>query len=178
MTIYDEICAAFRETLPRRLALSKAIEDLPSRLRTALSDALEAPNGSVEWLSDMHSRAVPYVYLARPVATENGQRKWEPSPNQHDLSRDDDGVLWFGLGLALVCPDMAPYFIHFAVCIEDIREDSVKLVIVGAPGAIELKLGAPESYALAAQKIADWLQTSQADPRAALGESTPVGFRS
>ncbi len=42
--------------------------------------------------------------------------------------------------------------------------------------ALSGEIGAPKSYALVAQKIADWLKTSRADPRAAFGESTPIGF--
>lgn len=122
MTIYEEICATFRDTLPRRLGLHKAIKELPHRLRNAFSEEIGAPNGSVDWLWHMHQRSIPYVYLAWLVADANGLEKWEPCPDDHDLSRDADGVLWFGLGMAIVLPER-PYFVHITIYIEDIREE-------------------------------------------------------
>ena len=93
MTTYDEICAAFRDALPRRLALSKAIEELPHRLRIALSTEIGAPNGSVACLTAMHQRSIPYVYLACPVGADEGLRKWEPCPDRlHRPSGSSDKV--------------------------------------------------------------------------------------
>jgi hypothetical protein len=176
MTIYDEICAAFRETLPRRVALHESIKELPHKLRSTISDEMGAPAGAVEWLTAIHQRRVPYVYLAWPVAKEDGTWNWEPCFDDDCLRRDGDGILWFGLGLALISPEARPHFVHVTIFLEDIREDAVKLVIRNAPGSIELKFGEPESYTRAAKQIAQWWKTIQSDPRATLGEAAPVGF--
>ena len=176
MTKYEEILEAFRAGLPRKLALSKAVEELPLRIRNAVSAELDVPPGRAEFLSLMHGRDIPYVYLARPVHGEHNAKTWEPCLNDDVFFRDWDGILHFGLGLFLAASDLAPFMLHSAIAIEDITEDTFTLVIVNAPGAIAVKIGDPNSYAEAAKKIADWMLALQSDPRAALGEKALIGF--
>jgi hypothetical protein len=67
--------------------------------------------------------------------------------------------------------------LHSAIAIEDITDDTFTLAIANAPGAITVKIGDLDSYAEAAKRIADWMLALQSDPRAALGEKAPIGFR-
>jgi hypothetical protein len=176
MTKYEEILEAFRAGLPRKLALSKAVEELPLRIRNALSTELSVPPGRAEFLSLMHKHDIPYVYLARPVHGEHGEKTWEPCLTDDVFFRDWDGVLHFGLGLFLATSNLAPFMLHSAIAIEDITDDAFTLVIASAPGAITVKIGDSNSYAAAAKGIADWMLAMQSDPRAALGEKAPIGF--
>ena len=177
MTRYDEICAAFRENLPRKLALSKAIEELPLRLRNAVEAELNPPRGATVFLSGMYERDIPFVYLARPIRDEHGKEKYIPCSPEDALFRDNDGVLHFGLGLAIEAPSMGPYMIHWLVALEGITQDVFTLKIVGAPGTIETKVGDCGSYTIAAKKIGEWMLAYQSDAFAALGDKAPAGFR-
>src|SRR6185437_1196017 len=134
------------------------------------------PPGRVEFLSLMHERDVPYVYLARPVNREHGQKSWEPCFDNDMFFRDWDGLLNFGLGLAIVAPSMAPYALHVAITIDDVTSDTITLVIVNAPGKIKVQIDKPDSYGIAAKAIGEWLLALQSDPRAALGDKSPIGF--
>jgi len=177
MTTYAEICEAFREQLPRRLALNKAIAELPLRLRNAVDAELSPPNRHANFLSQMHGRDIPVVYLARPHPDDRGQNKYAPCSVEDALFRDYDGVLHFGLGLAVEGPDMAPYMLHWLIALENITEDVVTLKIVGAPGTVDIRIGDADSLAAAAQRICEWMIALQSDVSASLGDSAPIGFR-
>lgn len=177
MTKYEEICAAFRETLPRRLALSSAIEELPSRLRNAVHAEMKPSAERAEFLSGMHGRHIPVVYLARLVRDENGKYSYVPCEPTDALFRDGDGILHFGLGLAIEVSGFRSYMLHWLIALEDISEDTFTLKIVGAPGTISMKQEDPESLATVARKISEWMLASQMDPSAPLVDKLPVGFR-
>ena len=177
MTKYDEISEAFRRTLPRRLALSSAIEQLPARLRDAVHRELAPPVDRAQFLSAMHNRDVSVVYLARLVADENGRNKYVPCEPDEAMFRDYDGVWNFRLGLAIEGDGTTPYMIHWLIALENVSEEVLTLKIVGAPGTVDIRIGDADSLAAAAQRICEWMIALQSDVSASLGDSAPIGFR-
>jgi hypothetical protein len=176
MTKYEEICKAFKKGLPRRLALSRAVEELPLRMRDALSSELGVPPELAEFLSSKYKHDIRYVYLARPMQAAHGQWTWEPCLSDDVYYRDQDGVLTFGLGLYIPMTGFQNYMLHVAVAVEDITEDKFALKIVNASGAISVKMDDTNSYNDAAKKIGQWLLDLQSDPRASLGDKASMGF--
>jgi hypothetical protein len=164
MTTYKELCEAFFNGEPRRLAIDRILRELPTKMKQAISDHLGAPSG--------------YVELYKQMSNEAGHPEWQRCEDDC-LQVDDDGIYNFSLGVrASVHSGSLNYAImYFSFYVEEFDEHSIELQIKNLDGMISIAdVSDAASYANAAKLSIERVMDHLENPKPLRGTRTPMGF--
>jgi hypothetical protein len=178
MTRYNDLCDLHFEREPRLRAIDQILRQLPEKMRSAIGDQLQAPDGSAGLPTDSFNRPMPYVGLYRQYFDRNGSKQWEPCEHDSELTVDLDGGYSFMIG---ICVERSPnafpcgmLWIKFSI--ESFSEQSVEIQVHKLGGRIAIDAASDGSYTAAANEFVNRLLVQLKEASKHDGKPISIGF--
>ena len=181
MAVYEDLCTAVFQDLPRREAIARTLRELPAKMKQAISDNLAAPTGVAKFPTGLFHCPTNYVDFYRVAIDQNGHRTRDREDCESDgvLLEDTSGVYNFCIGICLEATpgSYSAVMIYFTFLVEEFDENSVTLSIKNLDGQISISdVHDAASYGHAAKVAIDRLMEDLRDPTSARGSRAPIGF--
>jgi hypothetical protein len=179
MTEYDDLCQAWFEEEPRRIAIDRVLRQLPLNMKEAISAHLAPPMGHAVMPTKLYNAQTAYVELYWPVLDVSGKRTWERCGADNCLRPDNQGIYTFHIGICIekTRGSLNASMIYFTFTVEAFDDRFVELQIKNLDGLIRIdNVNDPASYRNAAKLAIDRLIADLRNPTTERWSRVPLGF--
>jgi hypothetical protein len=176
MIRYEDLCRIYFHLEPERLAVHRALLQLPGKMRQAISDYLDVPKTLASFPTKVFRQPTHYVDLYSPLITQKAGREWERRGINDALLHEEDGSLGFTIGILMERDSGMPSMIYFSFGVGHVDARSVSLHLKnvgGSPIRIE-DVNDEAAYTRAAEQTVERLVT--AFKKGAAGRQESMGF--